>query len=457
MRRFIYGTPEQFEALDRELQQGINYKYEDCRLPGGTDPAAATLWIGRENGIYILAVKKGIRTESENSDYRAFLAHGGARFASMDEMREFFYSLRSLDPSGEETDVVEETPSAEEETGDLIAAEGAGENGRPEDVMPENAVDKERLHEILKEESRPRKVRPEMIAAPLKKKVFGQDEAIDELSSMTAVKLMQENRGKTARLLPVMILGPTATGKSETARSLARVLTDVTGSTYGCIDIAGSELQQDFSVQSFFGAPPGFVGYGKKTKFDPVRKNPYQVIIIDEIEKATPRLIEGLMEAIDTGILGMADNSSSIDLNHCIMLFTSNLKIDMAEYARADRFQRNEICRNVFTEFCGRPEISSKIGNFIAFMPLSLEARVDIVTKFMKEEVGAYGLRLGHIDERLMADFLKNESRYGARDIRLRVRDTVGNWLVCHDLPEDGQKRSVSLAGTCSSMKLTID
>ncbi len=464
MRRFVFGTEEQFAALDRDLQRGLCYRYPNCVLPSGCSPQKATLAFGMQSGYYVIMIDRGISSGTENQDFRTFLSNGMVRFASLDEMKEFLRSLRPLYQNAQDEGTVRKPHPAgltplRPTVPELVRPEEETGETAPAPVEPEGTetVDKDRLHRILDDQNRPKKITPEMIAEPLKKKIFGQDEAIDELSFMAAIKLMQERRGGRPKLLAVGILGPTATGKSETAKTMAEVLTEATGIEWGYIDIAGSEIQQDFAVQSFFGAPPGYVGYGKETKLEPVRKNPYQVIIIDEIEKATTKLVEGLMEAIDTGSLGMADNSKPIDLNHCIMLFTSNLKIDMEEYEAADRFGKNELCRDVFTKFCGRPEISSKIGNFIAFRPLSVDARADIVTKFVREELGTYDLKLGHIDEMLMADFLKHESRYGARDIRLRVRDTVGRWLVTHDIPEDSPSRRVLLKGTCRRMEVEFE
>ena len=75
------------------------------------------------------------------------------------------------------------------------------------------------------------------------------------------------------------------------------------------------------------------------------------------------------------------------------------------------------MCRDQFTKHCGRPEISGKIGNFIVFNALSDTATMDIVAKFVKEELKNYELRLVRIDEGLMLDFLKHQTKYGARGI----------------------------------------
>ena len=252
------------------------------------------------------------------------------------------------------------------------------------------------------------------------------------------------------------LIGPTATGKSETAKSLADVLTEVYGTPYGYIEIAGSEFVGEHTVHRFFGAPPGYVGYGNDTVLEPVRKNPKHVIVINEIEKADTKLLTGLMEAIDTGFLGMADNSKPIDLNQCIMFFTSNIPIDMEKYNMLSRFEKAEMCRDAFTKHCGRPEISGKIGNFVVFNVLSDAATMEIVVKFIKEELSNYDLHLVRIDEGLMLDFLRHQTKYGARGIRELVSDSIGEHLLRERKLEALKDKSVSLRGTIGSIEFEI-
>lgn len=411
MREFIYAAPEQFRELCGTLPEKGGYQFRNRELPPSCSQSSADLWFGKKDGGYVVYIDGGITTTVAHPAFRRFLERGEANFSDGEEMAAFFRSLRPL----------------------------MGRASQP-------VVDKAKLQGIQAEQGKEQEVWPEQLSGPLKKKVYGQDQAIDALCDKVVMNRMRKDR----RLLTVALLGPTATGKSETAKSLAQILSEAYQTPYGYIEIAGSEFIGEHTVHRFFGSPPGYVGHGQPTLLEPVRKNPHHVIVINEIEKADEKILVGLMETIDTGLVHMADNSGPIDLSECVLLLTSNLPIDMETYNSASEFQRSELCRDAFTRHCGRPEISGKIGNFIAFQPLSMEATTDIVIKFIREELESYDLRLERIDEYLMADFLKHQTQYGARAIRGLVTDSVGRRL----LRERGRE---SLRGRAVVMKGRVD
>lgn len=424
MREFVFGTDKQFEELDGLLQDNQCHVYNGCSLPECCTPNLARIGFERNcNGHYILYIDKGICTETDHSDFKNFIANGEMRFICIEDMICF---LRGLQP--------------------LFCLHKAVEPGPDDPVYDPSKV------KALKEEDAPKMVWPEDIAAPLKKKVFGQDNVIDEIANKIVINKMRKEK----KLLVMALIGPTATGKSETAKSLADVLTNVYGTPYGYIEIAGSEFVGEHTVHRFFGAPPGYVGFGNDTVLEPVRKNKKHVVVINEIEKSDTKLLTGLMEAIDTGFLGMADNSKPIDLNECILFFTSNIPIDMDRYRKLSKFEKAEMCRDQFTKHCGRPEISGKIGNFIVFNALSDTATMDIVAKFVKEELKNYELRLVRIDEGLMLDFLKHQTKYGARGIRDLVSDAIGEHLLRERQLESLRDKSVALKGTIGAIEFEI-
>lgn len=108
---------------------------------------------------------------------------------------------------------------------------------------------------------------------------------------------------------------------------------------------------------------------------------------MDEIEKATDRIYTGLMECFSSGVVRLADNSPDIDLSHVIFVITSNIPVDMKAYEEASAFRKKEICRNILAKACGHPEIAGKITNCLAFRELPVDALIDIVSKFVVEEL----------------------------------------------------------------------
>lgn len=395
MQEFINGTDEQFNMLAMSLEDNKCHVYNNCNFPGII--TSSNFRLGFEKNLdneYIVYIDKGLSTQINHEPLKLLLENGEIKFRYFDDVINFFRAFK------------------------------AGYSDVQNNEGDSQICDKELIKSTI--DSKQFDFNPSDISGPLKKEIFGQDEAIEQL----ALKVSINKMSKTPHVLPIILLGPTATGKSETAKQLAGVLSDVTGKHHDCKEIAASEFIGEHSVHRFFGAPPGYIGHGTPTLLDCVRKNPYHVIVLNEIEKADNKVLTGLMEAIDTGKLEMADNSDPINLNNCILLFTSNLPIDMNSYRNKTSFEREELCRNIFTQHCKRPEISSKIGNFIAFDNLKDEAIIDIIIKFVKSELDEYNLKLGSIDENLMVDLISNRTNYGARGIRSLIKTSIGQYLI---------------------------
>lgn len=429
MKKFVYATVEDFKELDSIISDGQLHIYSNCILPSGCEPERTRIGFEKHDDGYLVLVDYGITTNSNCSAFCDFLNNGEVRFNTITELGSFFNSLQSLFESKKETVKKHSTPT---DTSDV--------------------VDKDKLRQIRDEEDKPKKVWPEEIAEPLKKKVFGQDEVIDSIAKKIAInKIRKDNT-----LLVIALLGPTATGKSETAKLLAEIMSDVYETKYDLIEVAASEFIGEHTVHRFFGAPPGYIGHGEPTIFEPIRNNPHHIIVLNEIEKADQKLLTGLMEVIDTGYIELADNSKPIDLNQCVMFFTSNIPIDMDKYLNLPDFERGEFCRDAFTKHCGRPEISGKIGNFLAFSPLSDDAIVDIIVKFVAEELLSYNLTLVHIDENLMKDFMSRQTKYGARGIRDLVKSSIGDYLLTGHKLDSLINKKVILNGRIEKIEFEI-
>ena len=438
MKQFAFGTYEDFNDMFNSIPSGCCTKFNKCVLPSCCSKRNAAIGFENIDSVFTVYIDFGIKAEGCSELFNSFLCNGQATFDNLDDLVNFCHSWQEM-YSMEHHDDVDDMETVYDNT--------------VYEYPKHSVFDKNKLRKIEETEIQAKKVFPEDISKPLKEKVFGQDECIDDLSVLIVIN----KRSKKAKLLPVALLGPTATGKSETAKSLAAVLSDVYGNKYGFIEIAGSEFIGEHTVHRFLGAPPGYAGYGKGTILDPVRKNPYHVIVINEIEKANEKLLVSLMEAIDTGYLGMSDNSKPIDLSKCILMFTSNLEINMDEYNEASEFDKAEICRDAFTRHCGRPEISGKIGNFVVFNTLSDDASEHIIVKFVSEEIADFNLKLNHIDERLMYEFKSYQTKYGARGIRVLVSKAIGRQLLKNKELDETDGACVNLCGTVENIFFEVE
>ena len=430
MKSFVYGTQAQFAQLEEQLADGMCHVYRNCALPAGCTPPTARLGFEKQGNVYILYIDKNITATTDSPEFQHLLEKGETKFICPEDMISFLHSLQPLFPAPDPVEAENTDPPEEDEP----------------------AVDKDKLRQIRDQAAAPRMVWPEEISRQLKQIVYGQDAVIDELAKKVVINRMR----KKSKLLTIALLGPTGTGKSETGRHLAEILSDTYGMPFGFININGNQMVGDHSVHSFFGAPPGYIGHGQPTLLDPVRKNPNHVIMIDEIEKSNQNVLVGLMEAIDKGIMDMADNSAPIDLNSCILLFTSNIPIDMDVYRNASTFQRGEMCRDAFTRHCHRPEISGKIGNFLVFEHLRDDARIDVLTKFIRQELSSYDLRLKSIDAYLMNEFISHETNYGARPLMDLVSNAIGEQMLTNRKLETLRGKKVSLSGTIDHIHFEV-
>lgn len=312
-------------------------------------------------------------------------------------------------------------------------------------------VDKDKVRE-LEQKKQIKIVWPDELAAELKRDIYGQDEAIKKISELISANL----RRKKPEVEVIVLFGPTGVGKTEVGKTLPRALEKLTGQAYGFHQIALNEFIGEHSVNRFFGSPPSYVGYKDPTVFEPVRSNPYQVFLLDEIEKATDRIYTGLMECFSSGVVHLADNSPDIDLSHVIFVITSNIPVDMKAYEEASAFRKKEICRNTLAKACGHPEIAGKITNCLAFRELPVDALTDIVSKFVVEELQNYEMELEHMDEELMVQLKEQHSNYGARGVRDAVREAITAATVYDRNIGRYKGRRVTLSGDIENIVITI-
>jgi ATP-dependent Clp protease ATP-binding subunit ClpC len=229
------------------------------------------------------------------------------------------------------------------------------------------------------------------MGADMKEMVVGQDEAIGKV-----VKAIQRNRvGLKDPKKPIgtfIFLGPTGVGKTELARALARYMFD---SEDSLIRIDMSEYMEKFTVSRLIGAPPGYVGYEEGGQLtEKVRRKPYSVILLDEIEKAHPDIYNILLQVLDDGQLtdGLG---RKVDFKNTLIIMTSNIGARQLKdfgagvgFATASRVQSEDEANKAVIEKALKrtfsPEFLNRIDDVIIFNSLSKEHIFEIIDILMK-------------------------------------------------------------------------
>ena len=271
------------------------------------------------------------------------------------------------------------------------------------------------------------------MAEDMKGMVIGQDEAIAKV-----VKAIQRNRvGLKDPKKPIgtfIFLGPTGVGKTELARSLARYMFD---SEDALIRIDMSEYMEKFTVSRLIGAPPGYVGYEEGGQLtEKVRRKPYSVILLDEIEKAHPDIYNILLQVLDDGQLtdGLG---RKIDFKNTLIIMTSNIGVRQLKdfgsgvgFATAARIQNEEENNKAVIEKALKrtfsPEFLNRIDDVVIFNALSKEnifSIIDILMKGVMKRLVNLGFTLELTDE--AKEFIADKGydvQYGARPLHRAIQ-----------------------------------
>ena len=211
----------------------------------------------------------------------------------------------------------------------------------------------------------------------LHRRVIGQDEAVTKVSEA----ILRSRAGIADENRPIgsfLFLGPTGVGKTELAKALAQSLFD---DEKNMVRIDMSEYMEKFSVSRLVGAPPGYVGYEEGGQLtEAVRRKPYCVVLLDEVEKAHPDVFNILLQVLDDGRI-TDSQGRTVDFKNTIIIMTSNLGsqylLDGIENGRITEAARDSVMQLLRTQF--RPEFLNRIDDIVFYKPLEREEITQIV------------------------------------------------------------------------------
>lgn len=278
----------------------------------------------------------------------------------------------------------------------------------------------------LKKEEKDRLIKLE---EKLHERVVGQEEAVKLVSEAvrrSRAGLQDPNRP----IASFIFLGPTGVGKTELAKALAEFLF---GDEDAIIRIDMSEYMERYAVSRLIGAPPGYVGYEEGGQLtEKVRRHPYSVILLDEIEKAHPDVFNILLQILEDGRL-TDGKGRTIDFKNTLIIATSNIGSDMIlEKLKTDpskEVSKDEMMEKLLSSF--RPEFVNRIDEVILFRPLQQKQLSDIIKILIgrtEKLLSAQGIKLEVTDAALnkLAE-LGYDPQFGARPLRRTIQREIDN------------------------------
>ena len=241
----------------------------------------------------------------------------------------------------------------------------------------------------------------------LNKRVIGQDDAVTKVAN--AVRRSRAGLSDPNRPIgSFMFLGPTGVGKTELARALADFLFDDEKSM---VRIDMSEYMEKFSVSRLIGAPPGYVGYDEGGQLtEAVRRRPYSVVLLDEIEKAHPDVFNTLLQLLDDGRL-TDGQGRTVNFSNVVLIMTSNLPGDPLDFFK--------------------PEFINRVDDIIRFRSLSEEdlyAIVKVQLELLRKRLDAKRITLD-IDDAAMAQLARDgyDPSFGARPLKRIIQREIAD------------------------------
>ena len=281
----------------------------------------------------------------------------------------------------------------------------------------------------------------------LHKRVIGQDEAVEAVS-----RAIRRNRAglKTTKRPPSFIfVGPTGVGKTELAKSLAY---EMFGNEDAIIRIDMSEYMESHSTSKLIGSPPGYVGYDDAGQLtEKVRRNPYSIVLLDEIEKAHPDVFNILLQVLDEGRL-TDSQGNTVSFENTIIIMTSNagstLNTNSIGFGSTSEAKKNKILDSLKDVF--RPEFLNRVDEIVVFNQLTNEQLIKIVDLMLNETQNVLSDKNITLEVSNEAkQFILNKGtdfKYGARPLRRAIQryieDELSDLILKSEL-KNGQKVTI--------------
>lgn len=433
---FTLASIEDYACLNDYVDSSAPgaYVFDDCELPDECVPSVATIGIGKSDDGYDIYCYENISYRGSNHTLSELFKDGHIHTDNWSALEDM---LRRLDEEHPESPENGETNANGE--CEITDWDGITISSRAEQEKPLS------FNELRKE---------------FNKSIIGQPDAVDTVSYSVSKFLSKKNPKKPLSLLAY---GPPGIGKSETAKSLADILSKRGNHSYSTVWTDLNTFTEAHTVYRLIGSPPGYVGYEDKPVFEAVSENPYTIFIFDELDKAHPQVLKTFMAILDEGRCAsrsrLPDGSREYDFKHCIFFFTSNYVLSgdnsevkknpigfsisdnvdeisykdgavevsymknepeaaMEESVTQRIYQATERARREFIKCGTLAEIASRFHGFVEYKPLSEEAKVKILAKQIVETGFEYGVRIGYISKDVMQGIIDEVSSANSLTVR---------------------------------------
>lgn len=384
--------------------------YRDHPMPRGTVPRSARIGIESSDGDARLYVDRGLTYQGADDEVRRWLMDGVRRFEGLDALLTWLERV---------VGTVAATPSP---------ATGARPMGERRPVVSAASLVTD-LDDVDAPVDGPAAPSAEDLLERLREEVLGQDAALTTLAAAVA---QHARKPFPRRPLSAMLIGPTGVGKTQTAETLARVLSDLGHAEWRVLRLDMAEMSERFGVSRLVGAPPGYIGYGDDSLAGRLARHPRHVVIFDEIDRAHPDVVTALMNLVDAGRLDSA-RYGAVTARHAVLLFTTNLGAaelpDVTDADDAGRIGRAHLLRHGMA-----PELVARFGAVTVFGPLPASALAAVAARAVGTVAADYGVAVRHVAPAYLTRLLARTTGtgLGVRAVEHAVDAELGAGFAAH-------------------------